>query len=186
MVGWIMNQPTCYIRFLWSCQLNSLPIRLYPPGAGRLTRRVAGIILRLLEMKTIDLAGIWELLQAGDESPRLSSPVAIRIPGDNLSALLEAGLIPDPYEGTRELELQWIGRSDWLLRRRFTVEPRFLEGRRAWLRLENVDSVAEVLLNGRPGATGTSSVVPLQAEGEEALRAGGKLLGVRLASPRQG
>ena len=136
-------------------------------------------------MKTIDLAGIWELLQAGDESPRLSSPVAIRIPGDNLSALLEAGLIHDPYEGTRELELQWIGRSDWLLRRRFTVEPGFLEGRRAWLRLENVDSVAEVLLNGRPVATGTSSFVPLQAEVEEALRAGENLLEVRLRSPER-
>ncbi len=72
-------------------------------------------------MKTIDLAGEWELSQTGDESPRLSSPVPMRVPGDNVSALLEAGLIPDPYEGARELELQWIGRSDWLLRRRWTL-----------------------------------------------------------------
>ncbi len=139
----------------------------------------------MLEKKTIDLAGTWELSQTGEESPKLAAPVAMGIPGDNFSALLEAGLIPDPYEGTHELELQWIGRSDWLLRRRFRVEADFLQGRRAFLRLEGVDSVAEVLLNGRPVASGTSLFQPLQAQVEEVLRAGENLLEVRLRSPER-
>jgi beta-mannosidase len=138
-----------------------------------------------LDAKTIDFAGDWELLQSGEESPRLSGPIPMRVPGDNVSALLQAGLIPDPYEGTRELELQWIGRSDWILRRRFTVERDFLEGRRAFLLLESVDSVAEVLLNGLPVTRGTSLFVPLQAEPGEALRAGENLLEVRLRSPER-
>jgi beta-mannosidase len=136
-------------------------------------------------MKTIDLAGVWELSQTGEHPSRLLGPVPMRVPGDNVSALLEAGLIPDPYEGTHELELQWIGRSDWLLRRRFTLEPGFLDERRAFLRLESVDSVAEVLLNGRPVASGTSMFLPLQAELGEELRAGENLLEVRLRSPER-
>ena len=99
-------------------------VNSYFASDRRLTWRIAGSILRSLEMKTIDLAGVWELLQAGDGSPRLSGPVPMPIPGDNVSALLEAGLIPDPYEGTRELELQWIGRSGWVGRPRVTPGPR--------------------------------------------------------------
>ncbi len=136
-------------------------------------------------METIDLAGEWELLQAGEESPRLSGAIPMRVPGDNVSALWEAGLIPDPYEGTRELELQWIGRTDWLLRKRFTVESEFLPGRRSFLRLESVDSMAEVLLNGQSVASGTSMFLPVQAELGEALRPGENLLEVRLRSPER-
>ena len=136
-------------------------------------------------MKTIDLAGTWELRQTGDTTPQLRDPVPMRVPGDNISALLEAGLIPDPYEGTRELELQWIGRSDWLLARRFTVQRDFLEGRRAFLYLDSLDSVAEVRLNGRLVGAGTSMFLPLRAELGEALREGENRLEVLLRSPER-
>jgi beta-mannosidase len=136
-------------------------------------------------MKTIDLTGDWELRQAGEEPPRLTGSVPMRIPGDNVSALLRAGLIPDPYEGTHELDLQWIGRSDWLLSRRFTVERGFLEGQRAFLQLENLDSVADVELNGSQVAAGTSLFLPLQAEVGEALHEGENLLSIRLRSPER-
>jgi beta-mannosidase len=151
----------------------------------RLTWQNSHIILGLLIMKTIDLTGEWELRQTGEGTPRLAGPVPMRVPGDNISALLRAGLIPDPYEGTRELDLQWIGSSDWLLSRRFTVERGFLEGRRAFLHLDSVDSVAEVLLNGRLVATGTSLFVPVRAEVGEALHAGENLLEIRLRSPER-
>ena len=60
-------------------------------------------------MKTIELSGDWML-----ESKRGESSVPATVPGDNVSALLVAGKIPDPYWADNELQVQWIGRDDWV------------------------------------------------------------------------
>jgi beta-mannosidase len=133
-------------------------------------------------METVDLAGSWELRQSGEADSRLPGPVPIRIPGDNLSALLHAGLIPDPYYGSQELQVQWVGRSDWLLSRRFTIESGFLRDRKTFLHLEGVDTVAEVRVNGKLVAGGSNMFVPLRAELEDALREGENLIEVLLRS----
>jgi beta-mannosidase len=147
-----------------------------------LTPLVSRSILRLLEMKTIDLAGDWELRQTGESTPRLLGPLPMRIPGDNVTALLEAGLIPDPYFGANELQAQWIGSSDWLLSRLFTVEDGFLNGRRHFLHLDSVDTVAEVRLNDQRVAGSTNMFVPLRAEVTGALREGENRIEILLRS----
>lgn len=133
-------------------------------------------------MEIVDLAGSWELRQSSEGASRLPVPVPMRIPGDNLSALLEAGLIPDPYYGSQELQVQWVGRSDWLLSRNFMVEEGFLRGRQAFLHLERVDTLAEVLLNGKRVAGGSNMFVPLRAELEGALREGENRIEILLRS----
>ena len=60
-------------------------------------------------MKKIDLSGDWTLQPKSGE---WSVPAII--PGDNVSALLAAGKIPDPYWADNELQVQWIGREDWV------------------------------------------------------------------------
>ena len=47
----------------------------------------------------IDLAGKWQLSADG------VGPLSAELPGDNYSALLDAGLIPDPYIGCNEREV---------------------------------------------------------------------------------
>jgi beta-mannosidase len=133
-------------------------------------------------MDMIDLAGFWDLRQTGEGTPRLADALPMRIPGDNVSALLEAGLIPDPYYGTQELHLQWIGSSDWLLSRRFTVEEGFLKDRRQFLHLDGVDTLAEVRLNGERVAGSTNMFVPLRAEVTGVLREGENRIEVLLRS----
>jgi beta-mannosidase len=152
---------------------------------GGLTMGHGVPILGSLETKTIDLSGEWELREEAD-APRISRPVPMRIPGDNISALLAAGLVPDPYQEARELELQWVGRSDWSLSRELTVPGELLRaGTRALLRLESVDTVAEVRLNGKRVASGANMFVPIEAELGDALREGENHLEVLLSSPER-
>ena len=72
-------------------------------------------------MTTIDLAGEWRLIRAATDEA-----IPARVPGDTHSALLAAGRIPDPYKGMNELQVQWVGREDWIYERTFEVadDPR--------------------------------------------------------------
>lgn len=89
----------------------------------------------------IDLSGSWQLR---DEPGSTSCP--IQIPGDVHSALLAAGLIPDPYFGANEEAVQWVAKRDWKISRSFSVEP---GSARFWtLTLDEVDCLADVYLNG--------------------------------------
>ncbi len=86
----------------------------------------------------LDLAGEWEL---ADGTGAWRCPC--RVPGDGITALFEAGLIPDPYWGRNEDGLRWIAERDWTIRRRFALERRDVA-----LVLDGLDTVAEVAVNG--------------------------------------
>jgi beta-mannosidase len=86
----------------------------------------------------LDLSGTWTLT---DGSGEFTCPM--RIPGDGITALQEAGLIPDPYWGRNEYGLRWIAERDWTIRRIFT-----LEDDRAEMELAGLDTVVEVRVNG--------------------------------------
>ncbi len=100
-------------------------------------------------MKTLSLAGEWTMkrLSTGETIPA-------QVPGDTHSALLAAGKIPDPYWGTNELDLQWIGREDWLLSREFEAGQDLLAASSVFLNCDQIDTISELSINGRKaGAT---------------------------------
>ncbi|MBP7002472.1 glycoside hydrolase family 2 protein [Amaricoccus sp.] len=88
-----------------------------------------------------DLSGIWDLADGEGEHR-----VPMAVPGDVHSALLAAGVIPDPYVGRNEDAVRWVVDRDWTLTRRF----------RHWSNVETthtffadcLDCIAEVRLNG--------------------------------------
>jgi beta-mannosidase len=86
----------------------------------------------------IDLSGIWAL---SDESGQYQAPMAV--PGDGISALHKAGLIPDPYWGRNEYGLRWIAERDWTIRREVVLERTDY----AFV-ADMLDTVAEVRVNG--------------------------------------
>ena len=99
----------------------------------------------------LDLAGIWSVRQADGAKPA----IPLQVPGDVHSALLAAGLIPDPYFGKNEEEIQWVGRTDWVAERVFDVTDALLSKRAVCLRLEHVDTFCEISINGKKvGDTG--------------------------------
>jgi beta-mannosidase len=87
-----------------------------------------------------DLAGLWTL---SDESGAHVVPLAV--PGDAISALHAAGVIPDPYWGRNEYDVRWVAARDWVAVRRFMHD-----GSPADLVVDGLDTVAEITLNGHP------------------------------------
>ena len=90
----------------------------------------------------IDLSGTWTLTST-DGAHTAPMPV----PGDVHSALIAAGLIPDPYAGRNERDVQWVAGKDWAIERTFDLAPEMLEG--GWyLDISSIDTVASVYVNG--------------------------------------
>jgi beta-mannosidase len=74
------------------------------------------------------------------------------VPGCVHRDLRRHGLIPDPFFGRNELDLQWIEETDWEYRAVFTLPGDFFAEEEIELVADGLDTVATVLLNGRPVA----------------------------------
>lgn len=94
-------------------------------------------------MDFLDLSGIWTLKQI-----KTGESIPCPIPGDNISALLAAEKIKDPYYADNELELQWIGREDWSFSTSFDADEDLANCPGTVLELPSVDTVFELRLNG--------------------------------------
>jgi beta-mannosidase len=69
----------------------------------------------------------------------------VTVPSTVYASLTAAGLIPDPYFGTNELDVQWVAETDWLYRTYFdTPDLETLSE----LCFEGLDTFATVWLNG--------------------------------------
>ncbi len=71
-----------------------------------------------------------------------------QVPGSVQQTLLEQGLIPDPFYGMNELEVQWVGQRIWLYQTEFSLEAAELGTLQAELVFEGLDTYATVWLNG--------------------------------------
>ncbi len=87
---------------------------------------------------SLNLAGEWSL---SDDSGDYTC--AINLPTDGISALHDAGLIPDPYWGRNEYDLRWIAERDWVATRVFDLADTDVD-----LVLSGVDTIVEVAVNG--------------------------------------
>ncbi|HUX51474.1 MAG TPA: glycoside hydrolase family 2 protein [Spirochaetia bacterium] len=142
-------------------------------------------------MKTIELNGTWTIrTAAGAAKANASLPgqvvnraIPVSIPGDNLSALVAAGIASDPYYGRNELELQWIGRVDWLFEREFTVDDAVRNSPQVFLVFDSIDTVAEVSLNGTVVGSTDNMFVRQRYEVGSALKTGVNTVSVAIRSP---
>ncbi|MFX1282978.1 MAG: glycoside hydrolase family 2 protein [Promethearchaeota archaeon] len=96
-------------------------------------------------MKQIDLSGIWNCTQKSTKKT-----IPIKIPGDNHKALLDAGIILHPYEGLNELDIQWVGKEDWIFSRSFTVAKYILSEKEIFLHIDSLDTIADIKINNNP------------------------------------
>ncbi len=131
-------------------------------------------------MKKLILDKNWEL-----ERPKDGSIVPAAIPGDNISALFEAGRIPDPYYGRNETELQWIGREPWIFRNRFKLDGGFDRKLHLFLELDSVDTFAHVSLNGKPAGRCSNMFLRYRFDVSGLLREGENILELFIESPEK-
>lgn len=86
--------------------------------------------------------------------------------------LRRADLIPDPFFGTNELDLQWIEERDWEYRAKFTVDASLLEEEMLELVADGLDTVATVKLNGKVVARTENMFTPFRWNVKKLLRPG--------------
>lgn len=121
----------------------------------------------------LDLAGCWTL---SDESG--AHVIDFHLPGDGVSALAKAGVIPEPYWGRNEYDCRWVSERDWVARRSFVHD-----GSASELVVEGLDTVADVRLNGVLVLTAANVHRRWRVDVSAALRAGENTVEIRFRSP---
>ena len=121
----------------------------------------------------LDLGGTWSLF---DESGKHSADFAL--PGDGITALHKAGLIPDPYFGRNEDDLRWICQRDWVARRSFSAARTDMV-----LVVSMLDTVAEISVNGQQVHASDSMFRSYRVDLSGVLRVGENEIAITFRSP---
>jgi len=87
--------------------------------------------------------GKWRLREAGTEAW-----FPVEVPGEVHLALFDAGKIPDPFVGEKELEVQWVAETDWEFEGIISLPHALLNQGKIWLHFDGLDTLAEIWLNG--------------------------------------
>ena len=87
----------------------------------------------------------WSLLTSLAEHP-----LPARVPGSVYADLLNGGVMEDPYFRDNELEALRIMDQDFVYQTSFSVLPQMLKSDEIILRFEGLDTIADVILNGKP------------------------------------
>lgn len=87
---------------------------------------------------------VWQFRQASDSN---STWKPVKAPVSVHTALLQNGMIDDPYYRDNEEKLQWIEREDWEFKTTFDVDPAILEKKHVEMQLSGIDTYAKIFLN---------------------------------------
>ncbi len=126
-------------------------------------------------MTAIRLFEGWQLKRRDpnrDLREQFSDPadwLSALVPGGVFQTLLQHGLIPDPFYGVNELELQWVGESDWLYCLEFDAP---VEAGRRHLCFDGLDTFATVWLNGTQILTSDNMFLRHRVDVTDALQPG--------------
>ncbi len=93
-------------------------------------------------MNIINLSGEWKLSGGGFLG------LKAQVPGCVHTDLLGSGSIPDPYYRDNEMQLMWIGETDWKYSRSFEISEGMLGNEHVILRCEGLDTLANIKING--------------------------------------
>lgn len=130
-------------------------------------------------MQTFNLSGIWQMR----DSQGVSCPA--RIPGSAYGALLEAGLMEDPYYRDNELKALKLMERDYSFERSFTPAEALLGCRQLLLRCEGLDTLCTLTLNGQVVGRADNMFRTWEFDVTGVLKPGENTLRVDCASPNQ-
>ena len=109
----------------------------------------------------------WKLKQRNLNSSLLdnfASPegwLPTTAPSTVYQTLFEAGVIPDPFYGINELEVEWVGETDWLYKLEFEAAK---TSETSWLSFDGLDTFATIWLNGHEILKSENMFVPQRVE----------------------
>jgi beta-mannosidase len=129
-------------------------------------------------MHRIDLSQTpWKLRESGK-----SATFPAVVPGCVHTDLLKNKRIPDPFWGTNELDLQWIGQRDWEYSTTFSVPSDSLDEEHVELVAEGLDTISSVYINGKLLARTDNMFVAHRWDIRPFIKKSGNLLRIVFAS----
>ena len=111
----------------------------------------------------------WQLSGQTPEEENICIP--IKIPGDNASALLDAGLLPDPYCGINEELWRWIGETSWKISGSFCIQ-KIDRQKKYTLEIDSLDTCAEIYINGTQAGTSDNMFLKFRQDITDLLQNG--------------
>ncbi|PTQ75380.1 beta-mannosidase [Celeribacter persicus] len=103
--------------------------------------------------------------------------LTVPLPFDAVSALADAGLIPEPYAARNAEALRWIAERDWVLSRKVTLRETAVE-----LVLDGLDGEVDVSVNGHPVLSADNAFRTWRADLSDVARAGKNEITLRFRS----
>ena len=95
-------------------------------------------------MKIQSLDGVWKLTKPRDRNFLIDA----KVPGSVYTALLDCGMMQDPYFGENQYAAEKISEEDFTFSTEFSISPEIAECEAIHLRFEGIDTIAEIYLNG--------------------------------------
>ncbi|HYF47937.1 MAG TPA: glycoside hydrolase family 2 protein [Planctomycetota bacterium] len=129
----------------------------------------------------------WTLRAVGGDLADVPASIKDRdipaiVPGVVHTDLLAAKLIDDPYFGSNELKVEWIGRTDWRYSTTFKAEERLFSEERIELVCEGLDTIARVELNGALVGESVNMHVPARFDVKKHLKKGENQIAITFSS----
>ena len=98
----------------------------------------------------ISLDGLWQLAWADTAQECFAKDFwryETTLPKSLYWSLFEAGILPDPYEGTNSKEYHWVDEKIWYYKKTFVLSKE-AEGKRAFLSFDGVAYYSRLWVNG--------------------------------------
>ncbi|WP_019640622.1 beta-mannosidase [Paenibacillus fonticola] len=105
------------------------------------------------------------------------------VPGTVHTDLLKCGLIPDPFYGKNEHDLQWIDKKDWEYKTSFELPEGFKDQSRVDIVFDGLDTYADVYVNEQYVFSADNMFRAWRANIKAQLKAGNNEIRVRFRSP---
>lgn len=128
--------------------------------------------------ETLHLNDGWQFSQTGK-----NQWYDAEVPGSVQRDLIRHRVLPDPYFGTNENEVQWPEKEDWDFKKSFTLSEEQLNHDDALLFFEGLDTHADVFLNGSRILQSQNMFVGHKISVKHLLRKGENNLYIRFFSP---
>ncbi|CAG9954940.1 unnamed protein product [Clonostachys rosea f. rosea IK726] len=113
----------------------------------------------------------WEFKQADKEDAKYLS--VGQFPTNVHLDLLHHKLIPDPFIGKNENQVQWVGEAQWVYRTTFS-SPEVGDGAKAVLAFDGLDTFATVVLNGEKILETDNMFIPERVDVTKILKSQGE------------
>lgn len=142
------------------------------------TLLLASIFSLSMLAQTISLNDGWEFSEKGKDTWSNAE-----VPGSVQRDLIRLGVLPDPYVGVNENDVQWPELKDWDFRKSFNLTADQLKNDDAIILFEGIDTHADVFLNGARILQSQNMFVGQRVSVKNSLREGKNDLYIRFYSP---